>query len=162
MLATVDAGSSVAFNSREQTSGGTVGTYKGRKFVPTKDSKAAAAAAASAKMKIPKNVNLEDLHQAMEDDSTAVDVLKREVRPVCRKALITKTTHLFYHHMYTCKMTMSAVDSYIAVKASSYSCRVVPATKLVTGRAVSGFKLSLVVVSTFCRPKDASVVSSEI
>lgn len=77
MLAQGDAGSSAAYNSGEQMSGGTVGTYKGRKFVPSKDSKAAAVA--SAKMKIPKNVNLEDLHQAMEDDSTAVDVLKREV-----------------------------------------------------------------------------------
>lgn len=82
MLATGDAASSVAFNSAEQASGGTVGTYKGRKFVPTKGSKATAAerAAAKMKMKIPKNVNLEDLHQAMEEDSTAVDVLKREVR----------------------------------------------------------------------------------
>lgn len=81
MLATGDAGSSVAFNNGgEQMSGGTVGTYKGRKFVSTKDSRAAAVA--SAKMKIPKNVNLEDLHQAMEDDATAVDVLKREVWPV--------------------------------------------------------------------------------
>ncbi|CAM9292147.1 unnamed protein product [Scytosiphon promiscuus] len=78
MVATGDAGSSVAYTSGEQTSGGAIGTYKGRKFVSTKDGKAAAAAAA-AKMKIPKNVNLEDLHQAMEDDSTAVDVLKREV-----------------------------------------------------------------------------------
>lgn len=73
-MATGDTGTSVAFNSGEQASGGTVGTYKGRKFVPSKENKAAAA-----KMKIPKNVNLEDLHQAMEDDSTAVDVLKREV-----------------------------------------------------------------------------------
>eukprot|EP00752_Nemacystus_decipiens_P014297 g12717.t1 len=77
MLATTDGGSA-AYNSGEQMSGGTVGTYKGRKFVPAKD-KAVPAAAASAKMKIPKNVNLEDLHQAMEDDATAVDVLKREV-----------------------------------------------------------------------------------
>lgn len=81
MMATGDAGPSVGYSSGEQMSGGTVGTYKGRKFVPMKDSKAAAAAA-SARAKIPKNVNLEDLHQAMEDDSTAVDVLKREVRPV--------------------------------------------------------------------------------
>lgn len=88
MLATGDAGSSIAYNSGEQTSGGTVGTYKGRKFVPTKGSKATAAAAAAAakmKMKIPKNVNLEDLHQAMEEDSTAVDVLKREVRTARKK-----------------------------------------------------------------------------
>ncbi|CBN79110.1 Neurofilament triplet L protein, putative [Ectocarpus siliculosus] len=76
MLATSDGVSFVAHNNGEQTSGGTVGTYKGRKFVPTKDKPAVAAAE---KSKIPKNVNLEDLHQAMEDDSTAVDVLKREV-----------------------------------------------------------------------------------
>lgn len=74
MLATGDAGSSVVF-SGEQTSGGTVGTYKGRKFVPKEK-----ATAAAARLKIPKNVNLEGLHQAMEEDSTAVDVLKREVR----------------------------------------------------------------------------------
>lgn len=86
MLATGDAGSSGAHNSGEHMSGGTVGTYKGRKFVPAKDSKVAAAAA-SAKIKIPKNVNLEDLHQAMEDDSTAVDVLKREVRSVPQRVL---------------------------------------------------------------------------
>ncbi len=73
LLATGDAGTS-AFNGGEQASGGTVGTYKGRKFVLSKENKVVAA-----KMKIPKNVNLEDLHQAMEDDSTAVDVLKREV-----------------------------------------------------------------------------------
>ncbi|CAM9203014.1 unnamed protein product, partial [Ectocarpus fasciculatus] len=76
MLATSDGVSFVAHNNGEQTSGGTVGTYKGRKFIPTKDK---AAVAAAGKSKIPKNVNLEDLHQAMEDDSTAVDVLKREV-----------------------------------------------------------------------------------
>lgn len=79
MLATSDGVSFVAHNNGEQTSGGTVGTYKGRKFVPTKDK---AAVAAAGKSKIPKNVNLEDLHQAMEDDSTAVDVLKREVRDI--------------------------------------------------------------------------------
>lgn len=69
----VDTGSSVAF-SPDQTSGGAVGTYKGRKFVPKEKS-----AAPAARLKIPKNVNLEGLHQAMEEDSTAVDVLKREV-----------------------------------------------------------------------------------
>lgn len=72
MLATGDAGPSVAF-SAEQASGGTVGTYRGRKFVPREK------AAAAAKLKIPKNVNLEGLHQAMEEDSAAVDALKREV-----------------------------------------------------------------------------------
>lgn len=97
MLAMGDAGSSIAYNSGEQMSGGTVGTYKGRKFVPAKDSKPAPAPApaASAKMKIPKNVNLEDLHQAMEDDSTAVDVLKREVRlNSTAKVLVTLTAQL--------------------------------------------------------------------
>lgn len=69
----VDTGSSVAF-SPDQTSGGSVGTYKGRKFMPKEKPSASAA-----RLKIPKNVNLEGLHQAMEEDYTAVDVLKREV-----------------------------------------------------------------------------------
>lgn len=104
MLATGDAGSSVAYNSGEQMSGGTVGTYKGRKFVPAKDSKAAAATA-SAKMKIPKNVNLEDLHQAMEDDSTAVDVLKREVWLLPQNAGGHSRTP--YHNYTKCKQCCS-------------------------------------------------------
>lgn len=66
-----DTGSSVVL-SAEQTSGGAVGTYKGRKFVLKEK------AVAPSSLKIPKNVNLEGLHQAMEEDSTAVDVLKRE------------------------------------------------------------------------------------
>lgn len=70
MMATGDAGSSVAF-SPEQASGGAVGTYKGRKFVHVEK--------AAAKVKIPKSVNLEGLHLAMEEDSTAVGALKREV-----------------------------------------------------------------------------------
>ena len=70
MMATGDAGSSVAF-SREQASGCAVATYKGRKFVHVEK--------AAAKVKIPKSVNLEGLHLAMEEDSTAVGALKREV-----------------------------------------------------------------------------------
>lgn len=53
--------------------GGSVGTYKGRKFVSKENSP-------PVRPKIPKNANLESLHQAMEEDSTAIDVLKREVR----------------------------------------------------------------------------------
>lgn len=79
-MMTVEAGSSVPI-STEQTSGGTVGTYKGRKFVPKEK-------AAAAKLKIPKNLNLEGLHQAMEEDSTAVDVLKREVPLCCFSSLL--------------------------------------------------------------------------
>lgn len=79
MLATSgDAtGPSVVFNA-EQASGGSVGTYKGRKFA-TKE-KVTTTTANETRLKIPKNVNLEGLHLAMEEDSTAVDVLKREVR----------------------------------------------------------------------------------
>lgn len=79
MLATSGdaASSSVVFNA-EQASGGSVGTYKGRKFA-TKEKAATTTAANETRLKIPKNVNLEGLHLAMEEDSTAVDVLKREV-----------------------------------------------------------------------------------
>lgn len=73
----VETGSSVVFNNPDQTSGGAVGTYKGRRFVPR--DKIAAKTPAAGRLKIPKNVNLEGLHQAMEEDSRAVDVLKREV-----------------------------------------------------------------------------------
>ena len=71
MPASGDAGGSVMLSSGE-ASGGTIGTYKGRRFV-SKNGPAT-------NLKIPKNVNLDGLHHAMAEDSTAIDILKREVK----------------------------------------------------------------------------------
>lgn len=72
----VSTGDSTVVFSTEQTSGGNVGTYKGRRFVSKEK------AAGPTELKMVKNVDLEGLHEAMEEDSTAVDVLKREVLPI--------------------------------------------------------------------------------
>jgi hypothetical protein len=52
--------------------GGSVGTYRGRKFVPRPKQP-------PSRHRIPKNVNLEVLHQALEEDTAAVASMKREM-----------------------------------------------------------------------------------
>jgi hypothetical protein len=62
--------------------GGSVGTYKGRKFVPRPKQ-------APSRPRIPKNVNLEVLHQALAEDTAAVASMKREMHRYFWEVVVT-------------------------------------------------------------------------